>query len=319
METEIVPGLDALGLSGTAVWEARDRFAPRSFPGAAPFVLHDVVRDNGTTDAASLGATWLERAVGSDGSVRFSVDPLTEAECSVGLMHHGRAAVALAALRARDRKTVADRLADRLARDVRSALGGAPVEGWPDQPALIAGTVALACLAGCDLRDELSHLARTIDFQGNAWHAAQVVTALGADAPEHLYRICVHDLDVSPWAPWTARAAAVMGDVAVRTRAVRGLVFSLAGLDASGCSVQLPAPAIAQVAATVEGLAGEDSEEAQQARLAARAYLVRWQFSERPPPGIDPDRYRGGFPLSPDEWLLRTDVTAHAVLALGLG
>jgi len=320
METEIVPGLDALGLGGSAMWAARHRCAARSFPGAAPMVLPGIVGERGARDGASLGADWLERAVRPDGSVRFSLNPLSGEEHATGVMHHGRAAVVLEALRAQGRSAVADRLAERLVRDVRAALRGEPVEAWPEQPARVAGTLALACLAGCDLKQELSTLARATSFEGEAWHAAQVVTALGPDAPPGLFELCVSDLERAGWAPWTARAAGALGNVEVRARCVRHLVVSLNGLDASGCTVELPAPAVAQVAATVEALAGEDSAEVAQALLAARAYLLRWQFSERPPPGLDPERDRGAFPVSPEVWELRTDVTAHAVLALsGLG
>lgn len=313
METEIVPGLDALGLDGTGIWQARLRCAPRlkARPAAPEIETRDA-----NARAVSQGADWLERCVGEDGSVRFSLDPISGKRVSTGLMHHGRAAVVLAALRVAGRIAVADRVESRLTADIRAGLSETAPEGWVHEPARIAGTLALACLAGCDLRRELETAARTTAFTGEAWHAAQVVTALGRNAPAELYALCVRDLESSSWAPWTARAAMLLGDEPVRARCVRTLVVSLNTLDDRGCATELPAPEIARVAATAEALASEDSEEAEMALSAARAYLRRWQFEDRVPPGFDPELCAGAFPLSPDVSELRSDVTAHAVLAL---
>lgn len=204
METEIVPGLDAIGLDGTGIWQARLRCAPRP-------ITSEVATESGISTenatAVSRGADWLERCVGEDGSVRFSLDPSTGTQVSTGLMHHGRAAVVLAALRAAGRTSTADRVELRLIADIRAGLSGVEPEGWVQEPARIAGTLALACLAGCDLRPELETAARTTDFTGEAWHAAQVVTVLGRAVPDDLYALCVRDLESSSWAPWTARAA----------------------------------------------------------------------------------------------------------------
>jgi hypothetical protein len=46
-----------------------------------------------------------------------------------------------------------------------------------------------------------------------------------------------------------------------------------------------------------------------------RDYLVRYQFSNLNGLSLVPEA-KGGFPISPSEPYLRTDVTAHAVLAL---
>lgn len=313
METEIVPGLDALGLDGTAIWQARLRCAPRA---KAPKVAAETETRIANAMAVSRGADWLEQCVGDDGSVRFSVNPSSGMQVPTGLMHHGRAAVVLTALRTAGRTAVADRVQTRLMADIRAGLSGAEPDGWVHEPARVAGTLALACLAGCDLRAELEVAARATDFTGEAWHAAQVVTALGRAAPDEIYAQCVRDLESSSWAPWTARAASLRGDEPVRARCVRSLVVSLNVLDDRGCAMELPAPEIARVAATVEALTGEDSEEAEMALAAARAYLRRWQFAEPVPPGLAPELCSGAFPLSPDATELRSDVTAHAVLAL---
>jgi hypothetical protein len=224
----------------------------------------------------------------------------------------------LEALRRQGRSATADRVEGRLLEDIHAAITKEAPEGPCELAraprAQLAGTLALAQLAGCDVRAELQAVAHETSFEGAAWHAAQVLTALGPDAPAGLFELCVHDLERAPWAPWTARAASALGDVRMRAICVRHLVISLNRLDVHGCTVEMPAPPIARVAATVEALAGEDSEEVLQALEAARAYLTRWQFRERPPPGLEPLLCCGAFPLSPDDWLLRTDVTAHAAL-----
>jgi hypothetical protein len=317
-----------LGLAGSALWAARERCAARSFPDAPPIVSAVPALETASTArdataaalATTLAADWLEQAVTRDGSVRFSIDPISRRVASTGPMHDGRSFVVLAALRRQRRRAAADRVERRLMENVHGALAKETPEGHCElaraHPAQVAGTLALAQLAGCDVRAELQVVAHETSFEGAAWHAAQVVTALGDDAPADLFALCIRDLERAPWAPWTARAASVLGDVRVRAICVRQLVVSLNRLDASGCALEVPAPPIASVAATVEALAGEDSEEALQALEAARAYLLRWQFTERPPPGLDPALCRGAFPLSPEDWQLRTDVTAHAVLAL---
>jgi hypothetical protein len=49
----------------------------------------------------------------------------------------------------------------------------------------------------------------------------------------------------------------------------------------------------------------------------AVAFVSRWQFAPgRIPASVDPDWALGAFPLSPIHHALRTDVTAHALLAL---
>jgi len=121
MDTEIAPGMDAIGLGGTASWKARHRAAPRvaSLPTPAADPAGDTLGE-----AIRRGADFLARAVRADGRVRFSVDPATGTETDVGLMHHGRAAVALGALRAAGRDEVAARVEARLLADIRDGLAG---------------------------------------------------------------------------------------------------------------------------------------------------------------------------------------------------
>ena len=336
MNDEIAPGLDAIGLGGSHAWAARRRGgqARTLAPGfvispeagrRAPAAMPPSARAPAARERPpeELAVQFLERAIDERGNVRFGLDPRSGELEPVGLMHHGRAAVALAALRAQGVDSPAvGRALRRLERDLGAALDGTLVAEFPAQPALIAATLALALLAGVDCRSELSERAQRIDdFERDPWHAAQVVTALGAEAPEELWQLCVRDLARSAWAPWTARAARLRGDDETFQRAAHGLFESLSVLGPSGTVSELPAPAIARVAATLEALQGADlaAEQAatQRARLDhARDYLTRWQFDGAPVPGIRADVALGGFPLSPTEPYLRTDVTGHALLAL---
>ena len=102
-------------------------------------------------------------------------------------MHHGRAAIAVAALRAHgiDSPGV-ERATRRLERDLAAALDGTRLLSFPEEPALIAATLALALLSGVDCRSELDPRAKRVeDFRAQPWHAAQVATAwpLQAVAP----------------------------------------------------------------------------------------------------------------------------------------
>jgi hypothetical protein len=233
-------------------------------------------------------------------------------------MVHGRAAVVLEALTAHgDPEAAAERLESRLRKELDAALRGEPVPGLPTETAGLAGTLALASLAGVDYRDALVELARdAASFEGAAWHAAQVAVVLGGDTPDALWRLCVDDLGVHPWAPWIARAARKRGDARVLARTVRDLLRSLGGLNLDGTTADHEAPAVAAVAVSMEALAEEESDEARARLGAGRAYLRRWQFAEPWPPGVEPEVCRGAFPLSPSVWTLRADVTGHALLAM---
>jgi hypothetical protein len=233
-------------------------------------------------------------------------------------MHHGRVAVGLRALREHGGHARAcKRALHRLERDVRDALAGRPVTGWPDRPEVVAGTLALVALAGVDLRREVSeHAAASGEVTKHPWYAAQVVAALGREAPPALWEACVSDLDAHPWAPWTAIAARSVGDARVLARTSTTLASSIraAPPHTGGCGVR-PIPEIALTAVVVEALAAVPR--ARRAVERARDFLRAWQHMApaiRAP--LRRDVVHGGFPVSPVADLLRVDVTGHALLAL---
>src|SRR5580704_15624232 len=82
--------------------------------------------------AVDLAAKWLARLVDDDGHVLFALDARTGAAERVGPMHHGRAAAAIRALaRHGGHARAVARGRERLALDVRRALAGKSVAGWP--------------------------------------------------------------------------------------------------------------------------------------------------------------------------------------------
>jgi hypothetical protein len=103
-----------------------------------------------------------------------------------------------------------------LAREVAAAMRGDPVEGWPNDFAMVAGTLALAAMAGVDVGRNLAAVARADALRASAWHAAQVVAVLGTRAPEALWQrastisrsILGHRGRRSPPKPATTRARA---------------------------------------------------------------------------------------------------------------
>jgi hypothetical protein len=147
-----------------------------------------------------------------------------------------------------------------------------------------------------------------------SWHAAQVVAALGADAPREIWDICVRDLDQQPWAPWTAIAARARGDRATLARATRTLASSIPhrGPHAGGAAVGA-VPEVALTALVAEALSGSPHAAALR---AARGFLRRAQIHATRRGALDPSLSHGAFPLSPVADGLRCDVTAHALLAL---
>jgi hypothetical protein len=183
---------------------------------------------------------------------------------------------------------------------------------------MIAGTLALSAMARADLRAELSAFAgaHAADVASSAWHAAQVVAALGEVAPRSLWEACVRDLDVRPWAPWTALAARARGDRAVLARALSTVAASIrdAAPHVGGCDSR-PVPETALTALCVEALAPEPRARAAVRR--ARAFLRARQMTiESMSAAILPDVALGGFAASPVAEMLRVDITAHAALAL---
>jgi hypothetical protein len=254
--------------------------------------------------------------------VTFAVEPRTGEREPIGsTMHHGRVAVALAALckAGRAHAAVRARASKRLERDIRGALRGGSVPGWPEEPALVAGTLALAVRAGIDVRSELAAFARERrDLGGSPWHAAQVCAALGRSAPPALYAAAVRGLDQRTWAPWTMMAAEELGDAPTRARCEAALVASIrdAPPHVGGANVTA-VPELALTAVVAEALARSRSRVARAAVARARSFLRRWQLVGDHIPGeLDVAIAGGAFPISPIISALRCDVTGHAVLAL---
>jgi hypothetical protein len=274
--------------------------------------VHAGARATSPRDPRDEAARWLARQVQEDGSVVFAVDPRGRRRAAQGAMHHGRVAVALRALEAHGGHGRATKRARaRLEKDLDALSGG--------EPAQTAGTLALAALAGIPVRAALLERARGWrEVAKIPWHAAQVVAALGKDAPEPLWRACARDLDTRPWAPWTAIAAHNRGDGAVLARVAPALVASLrASSPHRGGAGVTAVPEIALTALTVEALALVDAPDARAAARRGRAFLARWQIRRGEVPArLDPTMAAGAFPASPVADLLRVDITAHALLAL---
>ena len=79
-------------------------------------------------------------------------------------------------------------------------------------------------------------------------------------------------------------------------------------------------PEVALTAAVVEALSGANERPLVAARERALRFIGRLQHLSYIPPDVrDPALALGAFPLTPVHADLRTDVTAHAALALALG
>jgi AMMECR1 domain-containing protein len=284
-----------------------------------------VVHARGGGGAAGTGGAPLDRAarwiavrVAEGGRVELAIDARSGAPADGGGMLHGRAAVAVQALKAHGGEArAARRAAGWIEAQIRAALAGRAVAGWHDDPPRIAGTLALAALAGIDVGRELAEWVRAHrEVAGAPWHAAQAVAVLGREAPAPLWRACVADLAPRPWAPWTALAAAARGDRRTLARALGPLARSIRPdpPHAGGADVR-PVPEVALTALAVEVLARCAPSSPAVAR--GRAFLSRWQLLPgRIDAGLDPRAAAGAFPASPVAGLLRVDITAHALLAL---
>jgi AMMECR1 domain-containing protein len=273
-----------------------------------------------SSSALQAAATWLGRLVSRDGAVAFALDPRKRVQFKSGPMHHGRAAVLIRALDAHGgHPTVARRARAWLQDDIRRALAGHSIEGWPVEPAMTAGTLALAHTAGIDLTRELLAVAEAGMVESSAWHAAQVIAALGHDAPERLWRRCLQDLHTRPWAPWTVLAARSREALSSVTPALRALVASIRRTPPheGGCAAT-PIPETALTALVVEALDGIDDIEARESAARACSFLRHRQLlGEAIPAPLDPTMTHGAFAASPiANDLLRCDIVAHALLAL---
>lgn len=288
------------------------------------FETEDVVVREGASQhrderGVSAARRWLASLVAADGKVTFAVDPRTGKRTPTGEMHHGRAAVVLQALEGAAAYTrLVSRGKNRLFADARAALEGATIEGWPTEPARVAGTLALATRASVDLRRELLAFVAAHDVRSAPWHAAQIVAALGRDAPDSLWSACVADLDARPWAPWTLLAADARGELEVRARVAKLLCDGLREeAPHRGAGTLTPVPEIALTALAVEALARHPASFARAAAKRARDFIARAQLvDDRIYGALDADVAWGAFPASLCVDSLRGDVTGHAVLAL---
>jgi hypothetical protein len=316
MEEEIVPALDAVGLGASYAWKARRRGGTDAAPAREELVFggpRSTPKAGTVRSAVDRAAAWLAAQVGDDGSLTFAIAARTGEREDIGPLHHGRAAIVLRALESHGGQVdAARRLRARLHLDIEQALRGSPVPGWPDDIALIAATYALAMLAGIDVKTALRDCARSPEVRRTPWYAAEVAAALGLEVPSELWDACVEGLDQDSWAPWTALAARVRGDTTVLERTERSLIASV-GQD--GAVVGPGGREVARTAVVVEALAPFESDGSREAARRAVEFLRLVQLSELGEPehtgSID-----GAFPLTPESNVLRTDVTAHALLAL---
>src|ERR1041385_1449296 len=262
---------------------------------------------------------WLSERVRADGSVAFGLDPRSTHDEPSGPMLHGRAAVVAEALAThRAGRSAAKRVRAWLEREIRRALSGERVAAWPDDAATVAGTLALAKLAGADVGSSLQELAGNDGVCDMPWHAAQVACALGREAPESLWRACVRSLDSDPRAPWIAMAAARREDWDVFERVAVVLASNVreSGPHRGGVGAG-PVPEVALTALTVEALAPARTDPVRRARHLAKEFVERSQvLGDVLPEAVDPDRVHGGFPMTPVHGFMRVDVTAHAVMAM---
>lgn len=269
-------------------------------------------------EPADAAIDWLAGLVAADGSVAFGIDPWSGERHAEGVMSHGRAAVVVQALASHSRgRAAAKRAHAWLEREIRRGLGGG-LATFPREVPLVAGTLALARLAGIDCVAPLREIAVSPGLRAAPWHAAQVVCALGVEAPRELYGVCVNALENEPRAPWTALAARALGDHATHARVARTLAawVPLEGPHAGGVGVGT-LPEVALSALVVEALAGAKQRGPRAARARALAFILSQQYRAHVPPDItDPSLAIGAFPLTPVHAHLRGDVTAHAVLAL---
>jgi hypothetical protein len=267
---------------------------------------------------ARAAVRWLASLVASHGAVTFGVEPRSGERHGEGLMSHGRAAVVVQALALHaEGRGAARRARAWLERELGRGLAGR-LASFPRETPLVAGTLALAKLAGIACDAPLGEIATSPELEAAPWHAAQVVCALGAAAPARLYRACVAALESEPRAPWTALAAHAVGDHATHVRVARSLATWVPSTGPHAGGVRLGTlPEVALTALVVEALAGVRERSAQAARTRALDFVLRQQhLAKLPPDVVEPELALGAFPLTPVHAYLRSDVTAHAVIAL---
>jgi AMMECR1 domain-containing protein len=269
-------------------------------------------------DPVRAARHWLESRVQPDGRVHFGRNPLCDEDEAKGPFLFGRAAVALQALQAAHGDTHLTAVAKRwLQKEADAALSQHPSSDWPQDPAERAATLALLVRAGALTREALVPLAAASELHAQSWYGAEVVAALGPLAPDALYRSCVADLEREPWAPWTALAAHARQDRSVFDRVCATLCERVkrAGPYPGGVGSNLPE--VALTALTGEVLAHGASAEVLRVRELVLGFLRQYQLDGSESGAfLSPSAVRGAFPLSPVHPFLRSDVTAHALLAL---
>jgi AMMECR1 domain-containing protein len=270
--------------------------------------------------ARGAAAEWLSSLITGDGALTFSVDARTGTSTPIGRMQHGRAATVIQALAEHGGyATLVARARAKLRRDIERALQGKAVPGWPSHPAEVAGTLALASRAGVGAEACLAYAtAQQAAIAQVPWHAAQVVTALGARAPRALWDACVRDLERQPWAPWTVLAHHARGDAAGTAAPIQGLVAAirLAGPH-RGAVIAARQPEVAITALTVEALSCyRRARGAGDAIRRAHGFLLAQQLNAPQIPAPFVAAAAGAFLATPTSSLLRGDVTAHALMAL---
>ncbi|HEY3236358.1 MAG TPA: AMMECR1 domain-containing protein [Polyangiaceae bacterium] len=270
---------------------------------------------SGTMEAA---ASWLGARVDDAGNVDFGFDPRTGSADGEPVFYDGRVAILIRALFTQPaQRGAAVRARRRLEQRLNLALSGTPPAGWPKSLPEIAGTLALASLAGMDVEPRLAVLCQSSELEASPWHAAQVIAALGPRAPPALFRVCINHLEREPWSPWTAFAAKALGEHQVLERVIGRLVELVRSQRPYLGGVGHEVPEIAPTAATVEALGLLSSSEAERATRHALGFIRRHQLrGDDCPAAVDPKMVHGAFPISPVQDFLRVDVTAHAVLAL---
>ena len=315
--------LDAEGMLRTLEHKSETKRAAWPTDGLYLFETESVlVRPDETPDLernpATAAASWLAARVDAEGRVTFGVNP-RGAEQQTSPMFHGHAAILVRALFSqRVGRGAATRARRWLEAELSRALAGRPVDQFPTEPAPIAGTLALAALAGIELGEALHAYAARPELRAVPWHAAQVVTALGMRAPDALWQACKRSLQVEPWAPWTALAAKARGDSETLARTASALIAAVPETGPhSGGVGRNSVPELARTAITVEALLAVDSAAARAACARARAFLLEHQVNgERYALTADPGLVHGAFPQTPVHDYLQVDVTAHALLAL---
>ena len=268
-------------------------------------------------------AAWLARMVDARGAVAFAIDARTRVLQPDGELGYARSAIAIEALAAHGghARTVA-RARRWLGREIGRAMHGERVAGWPDDRPSVAGTLALACLAGVPAHDRLRALVadgRWRDLAASPawpWHAGQVAAALGRETPHELWTWCVDSLARQSFAPYVALAARSRGDDAAHRRATAAVAtFIRRSPPHVGGASATALPETALTAVAVQALAG--AREYRAARAAALAFVrARQLLPDHVPAALDPALALGGFTASPIDDVLRADITGHALLAL---